>query len=279
MAVLLNSISITPYNIGAPQVLVDVAPVRGEHKMYSTASARIDDVWNASPTVAVLRDLAPTLNPAGTAVYLPYNDDKITSVRLPSPPPAGVNFFLTANMSGCKFFVDTIAGSNDLMVYHANTHQHGSPAHNCPVNFQTLQAGHILDALHANAQADYAALLAPNNLALHNVASLAKGAYYMQGALAEQRKANQGRGLALPGGVWAAPEFAGGCSVMGFYNAGWHFYYQTWGGVDYTRPSGSRAIAKDLFTFHWKSVHNRRTKGISHTAFSDIGVVDHALIY
>lgn len=277
MAVPLISLPLTPYNIAAPQVLVDIAALRGEHKNYTTAAARVTDAWNPNPAVPVLRDFAATLNPAGTTIYLPYNDDKITSVRLPNPAPAGVNFFLTANMSGCKFFVDTIAGGNDLMVYHANTHQHGSPAHNSPVNFQTPAALAILDNMHVNAQADYAA--APHNLVLNNVASLAKQAYYLQGAHAEQRKANQGRGLALPGNVLAGPEFAGGCSLMGFYNGGWHFHYQTWGGVDYTRPSGAKAIAKDLFTFSWKSVHNRRTKGISHTAFGDIGVVDNALIY
>jgi hypothetical protein len=285
LAVPLNTLHLTPYNIAAPQVLVDVVPLRGEHKIYTTAAARVTDTWNPNPALPVLSDFAAVVAPAGNTIYLPYNDDRITSVRLPNPPPGGVNFFLTANMSGCKFFVDAIGGSNDLMVYHANTHQHGSPAHGSPVNSQTPAALAILDAMHANAQADYAA--APHNLVLNNVASLAKQAYYLQGANAERRKERQGRGLSVlqsagvgqpTVNVWVAPEFAGGCSVMGFYNGGWHFYYQTWGDVDYTRPSGSKAIAKDLFTFGWKSLHNRRTKGIAHTLFSDITVVDHALI-
>jgi hypothetical protein len=276
MAVLLNSLANTPYNIGAPQVLVDVTPKRGEHKIYDTANARINETWAVNGTSAVLRDFKPTLNPTGSTIYLPYNDDRITSVRLPNPPPPGVDFFLTANMSGCRLYIDTIAGSNDLIVYHANTHQHGAPAHNSPVNYQSVGASAVLAGLHQRAQADYAA--APYNLVLNNVAELPKVTYYLEGAAMEARKAAQGRFLTYHGTV-AQPEFAGGVSVMGFYNAGWRFYYQTWGGVDYTRPSGTKAIAKDLFTFHWKSVHNRRTKGLSHSAFSDLSVVDYALIY
>jgi len=59
---------------------------------------------------------AGVLAATGSAYYLPYNDDKITSVRLPNPPPGGVDFSQTANMSGCKLFIDTITGSPDLTV-------------------------------------------------------------------------------------------------------------------------------------------------------------------
>src|SRR5258708_33728215 len=118
-----------------------------------------------------------------------------TSVRLPNPPAGGVDFFLTANMSGCKLFIDTITGSADLMVYHANTHQHGSPAHNSPVNFQNPLADTELNRLHTMAIADYANLPAPNNLALVNVATLSKPTYYGNGALAAVRKATQARTL------------------------------------------------------------------------------------
>jgi hypothetical protein len=276
MVVHLPTLANTGYNVGAPQVLTDVVPLRGEHKIYTTAAARIDDAWNPHPTPALpLLDFAGTLNAAGNTIYLPYNDDKITSVRLPNPPPAGVDFFLTANMSGCKFFVDTIGGSNDLIVYHANTHQHGSPPHNSPVNSQSAAAVLVLDAMHTRAQGDY------GGLALANVATCDKHHYYSQAALAEQRKFNQGRRLNYPGmPAPVAPEFAGGCSVMGFFiGAAWEFYYQTWGGVDYSRQSGAAAVAKDLFTFHWKSIHNLRTKGTSHTAISDLSVVDFHRIF
>jgi hypothetical protein len=91
MAVAQNTLGTIPYTIGANQVLVDVVPTRGEHKMYATAAARIDDVWGPDPLVPVLRKFTGTVNAAGATIYLPYNDDMITSVRLPNPPPGGVN--------------------------------------------------------------------------------------------------------------------------------------------------------------------------------------------
>jgi hypothetical protein len=252
--------------------------------MYTTAGARINAVWTPDVKNPAVKHFQGTVNAGGLTYYLPYEDDKITSLRLPVPPPGGVDFFLTANMSGCKFFVDTITGSHDLMVYHANTHQHAAPAHNSPANFQNPLAAGVLNALHTNAQADYAGLAAPNNLALVNVASCDKPTYYGGGALAEQRKANQGRTLTLPpamGGVVVAPEFLGGCSVMGFYTGGgWHFYYQTWGDVEYERRTEAKVIAKKLFTGSWNYVHKARVEGKKHKAsYSTSKVVDHALIF
>lgn len=282
MAVPVASLATTPYNIGAPQVLVDVAPLRGEHKIYTTTNARINDVWTPNNLGPQMRDFAGTVNAGGNTIYLPYNDNHITSVRLPVPPPGGVNFFLTANMSGCRFFVDTINGSNDLMVYHANTHQHAAPAHNVAANFQDPNATIVLNTLHHLAQGDYAPLV------LHNVADLAKPAYYQQAALLEQQKANRGRRLVFNTGTAVAPniqqftpEFNGGCSVMGFFTAGaWHFYYQTWGDVEYDRPTGAKAVAKDLGTLHWKSVHKLRTQGAHKAAaYANMRVVAHANFY
>jgi hypothetical protein len=109
---------------------------------------------------------------------------------------------------------------------------HGSPAHNSPVNFQNPLADTELNRLHTMAVADYAGLPAPNNLALVNVATLAKPTYYGNGALAEVRKANQGRTLTIPGPTIVTAEFGGGCSVSGFFNGGWSFYYQTWAAYD-----------------------------------------------
>jgi hypothetical protein len=188
-------------------------------------------------------------------------------------------------MSGCKFFVDAILGSTDLMVYHANTHQHAALPHNSPVNFQSPQADGVLNTLHANARNDYAGLPAPNNLNLINVASLPKPVYDGGGALKEQRKANQGRTLTIPGGGGpaqvVAPEFVGGRSVMGFYTAGaWRFYYQTWGDVDYDRPTGAGVIGKKLFTGHWNYIHKARVEGHRHQAsYATSKVVDHARFY
>jgi hypothetical protein len=96
--------------------------------MYTTTGARINITWTPDLNNPKVKTFAGVLAATGSAYYLPYDDDTITSVRLPNPPPADVDFFLTANMSGCKLFIDTITGSPDLMVYHANTHMHGSPS-------------------------------------------------------------------------------------------------------------------------------------------------------
>jgi hypothetical protein len=194
---------------------------------------------------------------------LPYDNDKITSLRLPSPPPAGVNLFFTANMSGCKFYIDTINASADLMVYHANARATSPAPPHSPVDFQAVAADTELDRLHTAAVADYTAL--PYNLGLVNVRTLAKPQYYGNGAAAEQRKAAT-RTMTMPGLAALNPEFWGGCSIFGFYNAGWRFYYQTWGGVEYDRPDiqGKKATAKAVVTFHWNQLHKLSTQGTGH---------------
>jgi hypothetical protein len=279
MPVTIASLAANPYAIGAPQVITDVHATRGEHKMYQTAGTRVTITWTPDPLTPNKMDFTAVLDPVGTAYYLPYNDNLITSVRLPNPPPAGVNLFLTANMSGCKLFIDTIGGSPDLMVYHANTHINAAPAHNSPANFQHPNAVNELNRLHAQAQNDYAALAPPNNLVLANVAILEKVTYYGHGAQEELRKFNQGRRLSYAGNP-VNPEFAGGCSVFGFFNAGWHFYYQMWGAVDYDRPVSSGKIANALISGHWNYVHKARVEGSTHRATgANLKVMDHALIY
>jgi len=280
MAISIASLATNPYNVGAPQVITDIVATRGEHKMYATAAARISITWTPDITNSKIKIFGGTLDPVGSAYYLPYNDHIITSVRLPNPPPVGVDFFLTANMSGCKFFIDTIAGSPDLMVYHANTHQNAAPAHNSPVNFQHPLADAELNRLHTAAVADYAGLAPPNNVVLANVASLAKPLYYGNGALAETHKANQGRILTLPVVGNVTPEFWGGCSVFGFFNAGWQFYFQAWGGVEYDRPVSTKLVAEALVTGHWNYVHKARVEG-GHHGVNNIynKVVDHARFY
>ena len=287
------SLGVTAYDIGATQLIASVPCLRNEHYLYRDAQqARISAAWMPDADNPVLHHLQGAQDASGNALYLPYELGKISSVRLPIPPPAGVDWFLTANMSGCKFFIDQLIGSQDLVVYHANTTQYSSPPHS-PANFQDPQAIAALDQLHANARADYAA--APDKLALVSVASLAKGDYYGVGALAEQRKADQGRSLQtvvkvgkgpddLP--VFAnkeeRPEFSGGCSIMGFYSArAWTFYYQTFGTTTYDRPMGPQVIAQKLVTGHWHYVHKARVEGQGHkkTPYKYYEVVEYAQFY
>jgi hypothetical protein len=282
MPVTIGSLGTTPYLVGASQIIPAVPIIRNEHMPYTTNGARVNITETVDGTNSKIRHIAGAANVGGSVIYLPYRDDHITSVRLPVPPPGAVNFFYTANMSGCKFFVDTITGSHDLMVYHANTHQHGAPPHS-PFNSQAPAAAAILDTMHTNAQLDYANLPAPNNLALHNVAMLAKPQYFLEGRNAELRKFNQGRTLQQTGGAPALPpEFVGGCTVVGlFAGGGWHFYYQTWGDVEYHRPTGAATVAKALVTFHWKYIHKRIWQDVHHDPLPamSLKVVDHGLVY
>lgn len=263
----ISSLAATAVVIGANQILAPVPCLRNEHSIYPTDAARIKDAWNPDVGNPYLLNFQGTLDARGNSLYLPYKNDTITSLRLPIPPPAGVDFFLTANMSGCKLFIDKIVGSNDLIVYHANTLKFPTPAHGSPVNDQSPFANRELDSLHSNAQADYR--VAPHNLAPIQVKSLAKPEYYQVGALEEQRKADQGRTLDLidknQNPISVPPEFGGGCSIVAYYSGGaWTFYYQTWGSLTYDRPAGVTAIAKNLLTGHWNYVHKARVEGKDH---------------
>ena len=272
-----DSIKTNIYQIGAPAPVNFVTVLRGEHEVLTptpptaaTATPRISCTWTpdtGNPKVHVLTAVADN---NGDTYYLPYDNNKISSMRLPDPPPAGVRYFMTANMSGCKFYVDTITGSADLMVYHANARDTSPAPNHSPADFQAGAADTELDRLHTAAQADYGA--APYHFALVNAASLAKPQYYGRGALAEQRKAASRTLLAAGPGGYAAPllalnpEFWGGCSVIGFYKGGWRLYYQTWGAVEYERPTieGRKATAKAVVTFHWNHLHKLSKEGNRH---------------
>lgn len=275
------SLAATPYKVGginvpvsqnAPPPVGHAGPVkhRAVHTIYPTLSGRINH--NVAP--AAVGDARSNIGGAqdnnGDAFFLKYFDDEITSIRLPCPAPAGVVLFVTDNMSGCKFFVDTIAGSADLVVYHANTHQH-TAGPNADADFQQPAATAVLNGMHAAAQGDYAGLV------LNNVAQCAMPTYFRAGGTEERRKRQQGRTAGAfnpaPGG---GPKFGGGCTIVGFPSGGsWEFWYQSWGDVDYLRPSGGLAVAKSVATFHWKHLHKLRTLGSKHTAsFATMSVVD-----
>jgi hypothetical protein len=272
MPITKDSIKHRIYQIGAPNPLAWVNTFRAEHQTLMptppallSTTQRVTDTWTPDANNAKVLHLA--LAAGGNTYYLPYDNNKITSMRLPSPPPANCTTFFTANMSGCRFYIDTIGGSADLMVYHANARDTApSPPHSA-VNLQLAAATNELDRLHTAAQQDFAA--PPYNLALVNVGSLAKPAYYAAGHTAEQRKYAtrtmlypDGHGGFLPGN----PEFWGGCSVIGIYNAGWRFYYQTWGAVEYDRPqiNTPKEKAEAIVTFHWNHLIKLKKEGNRH---------------
>ena len=123
---------------------------RNEHIHFPAAQMRVASAITP-PTLATPQHLITgpyDLN--GDTYFLPYDNDHITSLRLPSPAPGGVTTFVTANMSGCRFFIDRITGSTDLMVYHANTHLHGSAPLD-DADHQSVNAGNVLDQMLINA--------------------------------------------------------------------------------------------------------------------------------
>lgn len=217
----------------------------------------------------------------GDTYYLPYDLDKIYSMRLPCPAPGGVTLFVTANMSGCKFFIDTItndaatgAASNDLIVYHANMLErtalgHAAPPPNfptTPANFQNPAVVTALNNLHTQAMNDYQT---HHGLTLyHNDAhECAKGIYLGDIARIVHRKQQQERNIT---------NYCAGTIIVGFpVGVSWEFWYQTWADLDYTRPSGGVAIAKSTVTLHWHHLHKLRTEKRKHIAqYSTVKVID-----
>jgi hypothetical protein len=277
MAVPITSLSIhtQTYSVAGIRGCVPASSPSATHKIFAAANCRVDEDWGVGVGNAhhnhILNGAASA---AGAIYYLPYMDDFVYSMRLPANPPVGCRKFLTANMSGCRFFVDTIQNSNDIIVYHANTKAHGSPQ-GSPANSQSGAAGNILMQLHATAQADYRALN-PSVVTVDRT-MLRKYEYYASGEAQALASRNRGRTTTAPVNNVYTPgqpaEFLGGTTICGFFNAGWQFYYQTWGYVEYDRPGGAAVVAKALFTGHWNKVHKLRTIG---TTSSRIPHVVHA---
>ncbi len=253
---------VPPVAVPAPVVPAVVTRNRNLHTLYPTTLAR-NTLTIAAATPADARNrLSGVAAAGGDTIYLKYFDDEISSVRLPCPAPPGVTLFVTDTLTGCKFFVDTIAGSTDLMVYHANTHAHAAGmGADCDV--QTVGATGILDQLHTDAVADYAV----HGIVLNNLSTCDKPTYYGAGGIAERNKRNQGR---TQGPTFAAGQavFAGGCTIVGIpTGATWRFYYQTYGTLDYTRPD--IPLAEALIKFKWNYAQKKIRKGLQHGAGYD----------
>lgn len=220
--------------VDAPAAVVAGGGVRhrGVHILYPLAACRFDRVVNPA-TVLDAREHITFPNAAvagGDTIYLHYENNHISSVRLPCPAPAGIDLFVTDNMSGCRFFVDTVAGSNDLVVYHANTRLHSAgPLADCDT--QTAAATNLLTQLRTNAAAEY------NPDVLANASDCAKPAYCRRAGLGERYLAQQGFVGTNPIAARQAASFVGGTTILGFPAAGsWEFWFQTWGDYDRQMP-------------------------------------------
>jgi hypothetical protein len=199
----------------------------GQHILYDPALIR-GTITTGPHAKGMMTITGLAVNTTGETLYLPWKEDHITSTVLPNPAPAGVYQFITAGMSGCKFFVDTINASTNLLVYHANAKLHPSPMGSA-LNFQPAAAINYLDVtLHTAAQADY---LAGYHLTAVNAAEIAKQRYYQAGADEILRKQNQGR---------LNVEMDSGVALMAFWrNNHWEFYWQVFGDTEYDRPAGA----------------------------------------
>jgi hypothetical protein len=246
-----------PPALGAP---VPTKPIiyRDEHIIYNFAHTGGDYAQAPNAMNIALHTVAHTRKAVGgDTIYLPFYGDTICSTRLTNPPPVGYNFFYTDNLSGCRFFIDSITGTNDLIVYHANTTAN-TAGPNAWADMQTAAAGNTLDTMRTNARGDgpYAALN------LQDVGSIDLPTYFRAPGIEERRKGTglQGRGAPVLGAAAGRnrPEFVGGCFVCGFFiNGQWEFWFQTWGDFGYTRPGYFQGIA----TLDWVGVHKRRTQG------------------
>ncbi len=222
---------------GAP---APVTPLRlalpvGHHDAYTTAHTRITPVVApGAGGAAAPQNLGGAPAPGGDTIYLPYVGGGITSVRLPTPAPAGVTSFFTAGMDGCRVFVDNIPGSADLIVYHANAGV-GHPAPNDYSDQQTAVAAAAMSAQIGAARGHYAAVLpAPGPTPW---LSIAKPRYFRIAGNEERRKRAWLRGA--PPGVplgRTRPSFMVGTTFFAHYTGLWTFGYQAWGRNEYSRP-------------------------------------------
>jgi len=201
-----------------------VDPAAANHQYYDWNNCRA----NLNPSGGTVSWLGISLDAAGDTIYLPFTPDEISSLILPDPAAAGcVTKFLTASLSGCKFFVDTITGSSDLVVYHANAKQHAPAGHLSGTHptLETPAATNMLDGLYATAQNYYSG--APHNFQLNQAASLAKPRYNRAAQMLVAGKTDIGH---------SHVEFVGGTLVAGFVSGGnWEFYFQTFGDLEYDR--------------------------------------------
>lgn len=264
MAINVNHIHDIPYEPGTLAVPALAGRNGPVHFAYDWQAIRCDATLGAKNARGA-RPIQLAANAAGDTIFLPYGLNEIHSVFIPAPyaapglvVPTG---FLTAGMSGCKLFVDTM--TTGILVHHANAGfgvTHGLV--NARANAENAALNTALATQHATALAWYTGAPAPNNLVQHGLQRSFGRATYCAGVVAEEdRKAAQGRINA-----WAAqavnpliPDFYGGTTVVGRRNGNnWAFHWQTSGDCTYLRPQNFwkpwRSTAKGVGDVRYKVV-------------------------
>lgn len=101
-------------NFGA--AIANVAGAHATHRVCTAANSRVALNPLLDPATGVT-SLGPAIAVAGDTFFLPYAWDTIYSMELPAPAAAtvaGTTSFLTADMSGCKVFVDPLPAAMAL---------------------------------------------------------------------------------------------------------------------------------------------------------------------
>lgn len=177
----------------------------------------------------------------GNSYYLPFQVDGITSVSLPLTPGIGEpTYFFTIRLTACSIFIDAYqptAGTYTTPLGAADNRQRLIISH---ANAATPYAAGMVGVNVAQNPAMFPAV-ARNQLHAHHNAMIA--AYPgIKMPLATLYKSDYNRAVdvevqRLIGRGYANVAYGSTTSVFGFYTPGsWNFYYQTWGGFDYTRP-------------------------------------------
>jgi len=207
----------------------------------------------------------------GEAVFLPYDQNRIFSIRLAAPSLSGqgVKFFYTENLHGCKFYVDSIKNSKDVIVYHANAITQDPGGIDRLPNFQETVCISTLDEMYRKASQSY------GNIVQKNIIAFGKTDYFKDANPVYQQK--KVRKLAV--GVRKRQVFWGGKCFICAYPAydKWKFYFQSFGKVTYDRPTGVGNVLAGVFTFHWNYLARLAKEG-KEGVIQDLQVIDHGEI-
>jgi hypothetical protein len=205
------------------------ARVNGCHHHYTAANYRfrLDPTMHSGVSVNSLVSLKLQAAPDGDTYFLPFEVDCITSMVLPPPLTAAADSFLTANLSGCMIFVDSVQDApGSIVVYHANNQANSPPPGSSPT-LQTPACTAYLNHLYDTARVQLAA--APFGLNLLPRGQVDKPTYNAGAQDETDRKIGQSR---------TNVEFWGGTIVFGRVRDGnWELFWSTWGAFEYDRPA------------------------------------------
>lgn len=253
---------------------------------------RRDDYWYRDSDLSCDIDLAPLPdidgkmiskqnNPEGSAIFLPWEQNKICYARLPAPTPTGgVQFFYTSVMHGCKFYVDSIRGSKDVIVYHANAYRMDPGGHQVPSD-QLPAATNMLEQLHRRAQRGCGQSISKT------IIEFGKAEYFGVAdpivALKQDKVDRRQTKWDIARIRHREISWDGRCFVCAFPTSGreWDFWFQTWGEVTYTRPSGTGHIIAGLLSGHynyarkalWSKLKKRNKEIVRDMSVLDSGTI------